>query len=661
MSSMHKSYLREENLLTLLSQNTFIIPEIQREYVWGHNEEVIVPFLKQVKEKLGTVCQQCHAPHGYERINVGFLYSYKPDYVQLRQERFLDENLIDGQQRFTTLFLLLFFCAIKENRYQDHLNLIRFEENMSFDFRVRDLTRSFLLDLVRKTKDLESLKKVRTQTWFLKDYASDTSVSAMITAIGFIDKVFNQDSGHYYHHLLTNVVFWHFKTEATSQGEELYITMNARGESLDLNEIIKAKFLQSPYEQGKKWEEWQDFFWQHRGSNQNADKGFNEFLRWVQIIRLVEEREGKQTDRIKDSKEIEIIKSGKATPDLEHVSFEDVERYMEALKFLYNEVNKYVLINTEEALFSSEWLGSKGTLAQIDLFKLLPSLVYAQKHKDNQEQAWHFCRYFSNLSKRDGIKSEPSQPIVTAIKTTFELIKEFQDITELLDMVEVSTTILPVEAKIKLTLFKKPPMHKDRKELEQLCWHIENQSYTDGILEPLLLISQNAASLGSVNPESLDVDALEILSSRLEQAFQAPDQLRSALLCSMLGTDEMENLAEGWSRGYRRYYLAYRIEKWREYYKRGHLNKVLKFLFEGVSLNDVIKSELEKESDDILRKAKEKLLGHCLLTDTPAGKWSDSYRFFYNESTLYIPNGTKAGINTVEIKLVDENEETVDV
>lgn len=43
-----QAYLRDENLLTLLSLHDFIIPEIQREYVWGskdNSERILKPFL----------------------------------------------------------------------------------------------------------------------------------------------------------------------------------------------------------------------------------------------------------------------------------------------------------------------------------------------------------------------------------------------------------------------------------------------------------------------------------------------------------------------------------------------------------------------------------------------------------------------------------------
>lgn len=287
MSKKQKAFLKEENLLTLLSQNNFIIPEIQREYVWGNNEKVITKFLNELKTKIGEGCEYCNLPESDNRINIGFLYSYKPDYVKVQNDRFLDENLIDGQQRFTTLFLLAFFFSIKENKKADFLSLIRYESiSMSFDFKVRDLTRRFLLEFVEKTSSPKDLQGIENKTWFLKDYKTDLSINAMIKSLHYIQIVFCGKT-KYYNHLLSNVVFWHFKTEVTSEGEELYITMNARGEDLADNEITKAALMlngKDLFTSGKKWEEWQDFFWKHRDKNkatQSADFGFNSFINCI--------------------------------------------------------------------------------------------------------------------------------------------------------------------------------------------------------------------------------------------------------------------------------------------------------------------------------------------------------------------------------------------
>jgi hypothetical protein len=284
MPKKTKAFLKEENLLTLLSQNNFIIPEIQREYVWGNNEDVIKKFLISLKSKIGEACNVCHLPNETQKINIGFLYSYKPDYVKVQNDRFLDENLIDGQQRFTTLFLMLFYFALKEDRKNEFLNLIRFEDDsMCFDFKVRDITKLFFLEFIQKTNSISEFKQISQQTWFLDDYKNDLSVSSVVKALNYITEIFN-DSTKYYFHFINKIVFWHFKTEATSEGEELYITMNARGEDLAANEITKAALMledKDLLDSGNKWESWQQIFWKNRDQNriiQSADFGFNSFI-----------------------------------------------------------------------------------------------------------------------------------------------------------------------------------------------------------------------------------------------------------------------------------------------------------------------------------------------------------------------------------------------
>ena len=134
--SKHNAYLKDENLLTLFSLNKMIVPEIQREYVWGNNSDVLEKFLMEL-EKKAAPCEECHHVHGNKNINVGFLYSYKPSYVKYESERILDEFLIDGQQRITTLFLLLLFRATIEDRIDDFMAICRADEDeydMGFNY-----------------------------------------------------------------------------------------------------------------------------------------------------------------------------------------------------------------------------------------------------------------------------------------------------------------------------------------------------------------------------------------------------------------------------------------------------------------------------------------------------------------------------------------------
>ena len=82
----------------ILSTQDIVIPEIQREYVWGNNKQLLEQFIRDITTA-GT------------DINVGFLYSYMPE-----QASHSTCFLIDGQQRFTTLVLILYYLSIKEKR-----------------------------------------------------------------------------------------------------------------------------------------------------------------------------------------------------------------------------------------------------------------------------------------------------------------------------------------------------------------------------------------------------------------------------------------------------------------------------------------------------------------------------------------------------------------
>lgn len=319
------TYLKDENVLTLFSLNNLIIPEIQREYVWGNNSNnVLSNFLYDIKNK-ANICDSCHYAHSAENLNIGFLYSYKPPYVEIESTRFLDEYLIDGQQRITTIFLLLMCRSIAENRQTEFLNICRMDDvnlESCFKYKVRYLTQHFLYDLVKhavKDNDgcLQKISQKDYPNWFLRDYRQDPTIISMVQAISLILDIFPQNEC-YFDYILRNIHFWHFKTEATSQGEELYITMNSRGASLVGNEMIKAKVLPADKQikYGELWEKWQHFFWKHRDKNDNADKGFNEYLACIEGL-----------ERFRNGKDVEL-------------TIEQMIPYFDAIRYLFDDLNQ---------------------------------------------------------------------------------------------------------------------------------------------------------------------------------------------------------------------------------------------------------------------------------------------------------------------------------
>ena len=74
--SKHNAYLKDENLLTLFSLNNMIVPEIQREYVWGNNPDVLEKFLQELERK-ASPCEECHHVHSNKTIKHDLLISCK--------------------------------------------------------------------------------------------------------------------------------------------------------------------------------------------------------------------------------------------------------------------------------------------------------------------------------------------------------------------------------------------------------------------------------------------------------------------------------------------------------------------------------------------------------------------------------------------------------
>lgn len=356
-------YMQEVTVEGLIDELNFFIPEIQREYVWGNNErDILDVFCTDIKEgyksqagekDLGEIISKLSKQGKFEEIkklmeqkeiskplNIGFLYSYQPNY---RMEHFPESDLykdvylIDGQQRLTTLFIILFYLSIKENKKEDFVSMFRFnlnEQSLAFDYRVRNLTHNFFIDLISQTSTLQEVENIQESTWFLQEYANDPTIKAVISALFIVSSHFKNEKDEYYQYLKTRITFWHFKTEKTDQGEELYITMNSRGKQLEDSETIRAKLFEKTKKEkqlfwSEEWEKWQNLFWENRDKNKspnNSDKGFNEFLKCISALEAFKSNSNKFLNLD------EIIFVNK---QLEYLTLEVIQKYYKVLKFLF--------------------------------------------------------------------------------------------------------------------------------------------------------------------------------------------------------------------------------------------------------------------------------------------------------------------------------------
>lgn len=456
------STMEDLNISELLKRYNFIVPEIQREYVWGNNNEILLNFFNDLK--------------GGKLANIGFLYSYTPQYGQHKREEREDVYLIDGQQRFTTIFLTLFYFALKEEKVDDfnslfHVNISIGE--ISFDYRVRSLTHLFILEMINKCKNLNDLNTIADKNWYFSDYSNDLSINAILNTLRFLNNYFKNDPTYYYSYIKNSVSFWHFKTEVTSQGEQLYITMNSRGEALAENEKQKALLFENIHNEkiqwGRKWEFWLDFFWKINEKEKNADIWFNEFLLWVD--------------------EIEKLRNKGKTVKID---FPIVEEYFQALFFLIG-INDDIIqhfpniqwFDFKSALIEKPSVEKKRTLYVALVYMRGSSYVSYSEEKGyiinkpsdfELKNIFRVIRFFYNRF-RSSVAINEAINLITLLQVT---VPQY-DITDSIEVYsDAFKNILNSEERYKLNLFKN---NVDlRNDIELLFWKTEDNKFTNGQL-----------------------------------------------------------------------------------------------------------------------------------------------------------------------------------
>ena len=302
-----------KELFTNRHINQIIIPEIQRDYVWSSEQvigllgsiteaylelvearknPIVISVSNSIKHDSLVIQEDFRIFHNQRKYasNIGFIYAYNdPEY----QGKYF---LVDGQQRITTIYLLLLALASRSNKSKEEFKKIYLiEGQLKLDYKVREAAHEFINKFIPFA--LNSLEDVTNQNWFYNDYNSDKTIKNLVANYLAIQSYLSEKIANeidFFDYVQNYIEFWYFDTNVSEQGEELYLYMNARGEQMQGNENIKADLLGKLSNEtipegknltdlknqwGKEWEEWQDFFWQNKGiKNKNADVGFNEFL-----------------------------------------------------------------------------------------------------------------------------------------------------------------------------------------------------------------------------------------------------------------------------------------------------------------------------------------------------------------------------------------------
>lgn len=295
-----------------LLEKELIIPEIQRDYVWGNNEIVIKRFINNIKNSNGE-------------LDIGFFYSYKI---------YGDSNaLIDGQQRITTLILLNWYADAGIN------------DLSNFKFKVRENSNKFLEELLKnKIENINNVEgekfsdKIKNSIWYKNIWNNDPTVKSILNALDIIDNELKSKKEEI-KNKITNIKF--LCIEAGNRSLEIdYILLNSRGVKLTNSEQLKAiltEDIEKKDEWLEKWEkDWQDILWECKEDNiYNTDKIWNAVLLWVRDIYVIENSICE--DNNKDNKKINY--------DYDLIGIEKVDDKEKVLKILDWVISVLKIIN----------------------------------------------------------------------------------------------------------------------------------------------------------------------------------------------------------------------------------------------------------------------------------------------------------------------------
>lgn len=493
------------NLKELLNHNEIeqiIIPEIQRDYVWQNNnviklmESILSNYRGKKSEKLAILIKgepikeksiNSYLLSEYEKLRyslkIGFIYAYHDNEYP---GKFF---LIDGQQRLTTLYLLLFALYKKTGKIADFRQQYFKENLLKLDYKVRETSHDFLFEFIKYRKE----DITNSSRFYKSEYEEDITVKNILSNYKAIDSFiekFELGSSDFLEYVEEFIEFNYFDTNISEQGEQLYLYMNSRGEHLSYQEIIRSEIIKKEESNDKKkdtggeWEKWENFFWTNRGINENADIGFEEFLKWATIIHIGKQKNpdvskmilNRKVQTIAEAKENYIHRNNNRLEEQRELllKYQVANLDSQFLSRIFNALIKVFDFQQSCLPIEREWLSNK--IKTKDYIYLLPLIYFVSETKidDNEIEKVikRLAMFFKNVTYFESNAKSPDRAVVVVLEMIRELVEnEKTDMVFFLDerFSGKYKSILTEFERRKLREVSKPNV--DREKLESFFWN----------------------------------------------------------------------------------------------------------------------------------------------------------------------------------------------
>lgn len=365
-----------------------MIPDLQRDYCWGNPENNLV---RGFVEGLLSLDKS-------QRITMGLIYgyynAYTPEHLQL----------CDGQQRLTTIFLIMgvlnrklgfsaYACMLMSS-----FELEEDDQEPYLQYAIRESSLYFLSDLTVNyfLKDgIDSSEAIDRQPWFLNEYRLDPTVCSMLSAIKTIEELLNDVSqedllalGDF---IANKLEFLFYDMGTRENGEETFVIINTTGEPLSATQNLKPLVIDQNLavvpDVAQRWEEMETWFWTHRNQidteyPHTAEEGMNCFLNLVRLLHCKSEEQSYET-----------IEDNGRFPYKE-ISFRELYEVF----LVYR--NLYEMDFSERMDMPVRYPSKQSFFQQERIYAILPTMQYCLRFREAEdEDVKRIYHLFSNMAR----------------------------------------------------------------------------------------------------------------------------------------------------------------------------------------------------------------------------------------------------------------------
>lgn len=460
------------NFISVFNNKTIRIPLLQRDYVQGGKESIIVPFID-------SLINQTHSS------DLNYIYGYTDE-----DGCFIP---VDGQQRLTTLWLLYLYVssrAQKADEFKVDFTFLSREFAQDFCERLR-MKLSHLLKAIDSNKSLD--KEIRNQYWFIDSWYDNATVRNMLSTLKYIHRKCSGKNAQELWQILCsdecNITFA-FLDMSADKGldDDIYIKMNGRGRPLSVYENLKSwidekinkqinseNLIDNDKEWCKLWihyidNKWTQLFWDNRNLSQKHPEEIDDeqlfcicnllIIYWMEHQVLLK----KHIQDIKDNDPYLYEELLRLYPKMKETDGVDVlvgyifdalqksdipsliwvERLelmpIDFLYFVYNSLNKLCAIQTLINDNTFTWyIGGEPnnnkrlyelSMRESTYGRTLP-LLYSILMIDKEEQVKDWLRIIRNLILNTSIEKDKLPDVFNDISNFYQASKD-QDIYEIL-------------------------------------------------------------------------------------------------------------------------------------------------------------------------------------------------------------------------------------